>query len=194
MKLSYELAADQIYNQLELDMSKAPGFYISLLHLILKWVPSNGIPSYRYFLFNTWLKPIRPLLQELNEDEEDLMEGTEADYGPQPDLYPAEQSRQLEMLIKGQAEKPMDPFTNLNDIILGVNKPNPENEQLMSMLGAQPFFNQQEDVFPFDEDGLIDEENQPDEPFFPVISKLMNYTNTEKPPEFLKDVLFLKSF
>jgi hypothetical protein len=190
MKLSYELSAEHIYNEVELEMSKAPGYYISLLHLILKWVPSNGIPSYRYFLFNTWLKPIRPLMQELNEDEEELME---EGYEPEPDLYPAEQSRQLEMLIKGETNKPMDPFTNLNDIIMGINKPQ-ENQQVMDILGEKPFFDQPLDNFPIDEDGGVEEENQPDDPFFPVITKLMNYTNTEKPPEFLKDVLFLKSF
>ena len=44
--------------------------WVFLLNLLVKWIPKNGIPSFNYYLFNTFLRPYRLKdMESLSTDE-----------------------------------------------------------------------------------------------------------------------------
>ena len=72
-----QLTNSYILEETGVDMSNAPFIFGCLLHLLIKWYGKNGIPSHKLFLFNTWLKPLRPLSESLSVDR--APEGMEED-------------------------------------------------------------------------------------------------------------------
>lgn len=77
-----ELTELYVREETGVDIHGAPFAFHALLHLIVKWVTYNGLPSTRWFLFNTWLKPFRPLSEGLGQLEgtsDGGMEGVEGD-------------------------------------------------------------------------------------------------------------------
>ena len=52
----------EILNELfHTDFQQYPLNYFAILNLCLTWVPSTGIPSFKYYLFNTYLNPVNLL-------------------------------------------------------------------------------------------------------------------------------------
>ncbi len=45
----------------QMDLSSLPINYMAILNLYLTWFPQTGIPSFRYYIFNSYLKPVNLL-------------------------------------------------------------------------------------------------------------------------------------
>lgn len=71
-----QLTHSYIFEETGIDMAKAPFAFASIMHLLVKWYGISGIPSHKLFLFNTWLKALRPLAESLGIDgQQDMDEG-----------------------------------------------------------------------------------------------------------------------
>jgi hypothetical protein len=60
---------------LQFDFSRHTLNWVFLINLMAKWIPANGIPSFNYYLFNTFLRPYSIgdiVLSESNPEQEPI--------------------------------------------------------------------------------------------------------------------------